>query len=335
MQNQIPLCTLGKKGPLVSKLGLGCMGLTWAYGKTDPNESTRVLHRALELGINFLDTAELYGPYNNEEFIGHAIKSFPREKIIIATKFGFDITEDEQIIGLNSRPAHIKKSVEGSLKRLQTDYIDLYYQHRLDPSVPIEDVMQTLASLVKEGKIKYIGLSEVGPTTIRRAHKIHPLTAIQSEYSIWERSVEESVFPVLTELGIGFVPYSPLGRGFLTGKIQGIKQLDNMDWRRENYPPIFEDNIAHNLELVKKLNEISGKYGVTPAQIALLWIWQQNPNFIPIPGTKHVNYLEENVKAVNLSIPDSEWTLLNQFIQSFKPAGVRYLEPVMRLIDTD
>jgi len=336
-QNALPICKLGKNGPLVSKLGLGCMGLTWAYGKTDPVESTRVLHKAFDLGINFLDTAEIYGPYNNEELIGQVIKTFSREKrekLVLATKFGFDITQDNQIIGLNSNPSHIRKSLEGSLKRLQTDYIDLYYQHRVDPSVPIEDVMHTLAALVKEGKIKYIGLSEAGPTTIRRAHEIHPISAVQSEYSIWERGVEEKVLPVLKELGIGFVPYSPLGRGFLSGKIQGIHQLDDTDWRRENYPRLLKENIAHNLELIKKLNEISTQYHVTPAQIALMWIWKQDTHFIPIPGTKHIQYLEENVKAASLSIPDSEWEVLNQYIKSFNPAGVRYLEPIMKMIDT-
>lgn len=326
--------TLGKKGPTVSPLGLGCMGLTWAYGKTDAAESMRVLHRAFDLGINFLDTAEVYGPFTNEELIGRAIKSISRDKLILATKFGFDITNDKKITGLNSNPAHIKKSIEGSLKRLGTDYIDLYYQHRLDVSTPIEEVMHALANLVTEGKIKYIGLSEVGPTVIRRAHQVHPITAVQSEYSIWERGVEDRILPTLTELGIGFVAYSPLGRGFLTGKINSVNNFDETDWRRTDFPRVQDENIEHNLKLVKKLEEISSTYNVTPAQIVLMWLLRQSENIVPIPGTKHVNYLEENVKAINLILPDFEWESLSKFLFTFKTAGLRYLESNMKFIDT-
>lgn len=326
---------LGSTGPFVSAIGLGCMGLTWAYGKTDENESLKVLQRAFELGVNFFDTAEVYGPHSNEELIGRAIQSMPRDKIILASKFGFDITKEKEIVGLNSNPSHIKKAIEGSLKRLGTDYIDLYYQHRLDPNVEIEEVMHALAALVKEGKIRYIGLSEVGPSTLSRAHKVHPITALQSEYSIWERGPEETVFPILKELGIGFVPYSPLGRGFLTGKINNISNFDESDWRRENFPRIQEGNIEHNKELVKKLKEIAAKVNATPGQVALKWLLRQGEFIVPIPGTKHLHYLEENVQAAELSLPESEWNSLDEFLRNFKPAGPRYLEDNMKFISVE
>lgn len=326
---------LGKNGPEVSAIGLGCMGLTWAYGKTDETESIRVIQRALELGVNFLDTAEVYGPYNNEELLGRVIKAVPREKIIIATKFGFKITDDNQIIGLDSNPLHIKKSIEGSLKRLGTDYIDLYYQHRLDPDTQIEDVMQMLSSLVKAGKIKNIGLSEVGPTIINRAHAVHPITAVQSEYSLWERGLEEKVIPTLEALGIALVAYSPLGRGFLAGKINTLQDFDETDWRRDNFPRLQDENIKHNLTLVKKLKEIASSHDATPAQVALAWVLRQSENIVPIPGTKHVKYLEENVKATQLTLPDATWDELDQFVNSFSPSGARYLESGMQFINND
>ncbi len=315
-------------------IGLGCMGLTWAYGKTNEKESLRVLQRAFELGINFFDTAEVYGPFSNEELIGKAIRSMPRDKLILASKFGFNITNDKEITGLNSNPSHIKQSIEGSLKRLGTDYIDLYYQHRLDPTVQIEDVISTLADLVKEGKIRYIGLSEVGPATIRRAHQVHPITALQTEYSLWERSPEEIVFPILQELGIGFVAYSPLGCGFLTGKINSVNDLDKNDWRRDNFPRIQDKNLAHNRELVKKITEIASKFKATPGQIALNWLIRQNEFVVPIPGTKHVHYLEENINAIDLEVPETVWNSLDEYLNNFEAAGPRYLESNMQFIST-
>lgn len=326
---------LGQQGLEVSALGLGCMGLTWAYGPTNEAESRHVLQRAFDLGVNFWDTAEVYGPYNNEELISRALRTLPRQKIIIATKFGFKISRDNIINGVDSTPEHIRKSIEGSLKRLGTDYIDLYYQHRLDPKTPIEDVMQVLAGFVKAGKIKTIGLSEVGASIIRRAHAIYPLTAVQSEYSLWERDVENDILPTLNELGIGFVPYSPLGRGFLTGKIHNANDLDDSDWRQKNFLRIQGENLEYNFALVKKLQEIANQHGATPAQVALAWLLRQGEDMVPIPGTKHVSYLEENVQAIHLALPEATWNALDTFINSFTTAGPRYSESNMQLIHRD
>lgn len=324
---------LGNQGLEVSKIGLGCMGLTWAYGRTDEKESLRVLERSLELGINFFDTAEIYGPYNNEELIGRFIKGKQRKDLIIATKFGFKISPDKEIeAGVDSRPNHIRKSIEGSLKRLGTDYIDLYYQHRLDPNTPIEDTVGEMAKLVKEGKVRYLGLSEVGPSIIRRAHAIHPITALQTEYSLWEKGVEETILPALRELGIGFVAYSPLGRGFLTGKIQVTQNFEETDFRRNYLPRFSVENAKHNYELVKKVQEIASTYQTTPAQIALAWLFRQGNDIVPIPGTKRVHYLEENVHSVDLELPESAWISLEKTLASFKPAGPRYAEDSMMLI---
>jgi len=324
---------LGQQGLEVSALGFGCMGLTWAYGRADEREATRVLQRALELGVNFWDTAELYGPFNNEELIGRVIKGKVRENIIIATKFGFQIDQKGNLIGLDSSAKNMKNSLEGSLRRLGTDYIDLYYQGRLDPNMPIEETMHALATFVKAGKVKYVGLCEVGPAIIRRAHAVHPLTAVQAEYSLWERNIEEKVLPVVRELGIGFVPFSPLGRGFLTGKIHNVDELDESDWRRTSYPRVQNKNIEHNFKLVEKVKEISAAYKATPAQVALAWLLKQSPDIVPIPGTKHIQYLEENIQAINLALPEDAWNILDKELASFKPAGPRYLESFMKLVD--
>jgi len=324
--------TLGRQGLTVSALGLGCMGMTYAYGETDEKESLRVLDRALELGVNFWDTAELYGPYKNEELLGKSLKGKARDKVIIATKFAWRFSPEGKQTELDSSPAHIKESIEGSLKRLGTDYIDLYYQHRLDPNTPIEDTVGALAELVKAGKVKYIGLSEVGPQTIRRAHAVHPLSAIQSEYSLWERNVEEKILPLLQELGIGFVAYSPIGRGFLSGKITSVNDLSGSDWRRSN-PRFEEKNIAHNLGLVKKVQALATAQGATPAQIALAWLLKQDKSIVPIPGTKHIKYLEENAKAATLNLAEPVWAALDESLASFKTAGLRYPEAGLRSID--
>jgi len=323
---------LGDQGLEVSVLGLGCMGMSYGYGPADESESINVLHRALDLGINFWDTAEMYGPFKNEELIGRAIKGKAREKIVIATKFAFEFGHNNETLGLNSSPAHIKKAIEGSLKRLNTDYIDLYYQHRLDPKTPIEDTVGALAELVKAGKVRYIGLSEVGPAIIRRAHAVHPLTAIQSEYSLWERDIEEKILPTVRELGIGFVAYSPMGRGFLTGKIKSIHELEQSDWRRTN-PRFQEENFKHNFKLVEIVEEIAKKNKATPAQIALAWLLKQGNDIVPIPGTKHLKYLEENTKATSLNLPESAWDTLTDALKNIQIIGGRYSSEGMKSID--
>lgn len=324
---------LGQQGLEVSSLGLGCMGLTWAYGPTNEIESIQVIHRALDLGINFLDTAEVYGPYTNEELIGRALRKTARENIIIATKFGFTWNARGEINGLNSSPENIKKSIEGSLQRLGTDYIDLYYQHRLDPSIPIEETIGTMADLVTIGKIRYIGLSEVGAGTIRRAHAVHPISAIQSEYSLWDRGVEESVLPTLRELGIGFVPFSPMGRGFLTGKLKRLNELDKTDFR-QRLPRFQAENFEHNFKLVEKVQEIAATNHVSAAQIAIAWLLRKGSDIVPIPGTKHVHYLEENVKSLTIDLPEFIWNKLDEVLLSFQFKGPRYPESSMKMIDT-
>jgi aryl-alcohol dehydrogenase-like predicted oxidoreductase len=324
---------LGQQGLVVSGLGLGCMGMSWAYGSADDAESIRVLHRSLDLGINFWDTAEVYGPFKNEELLGRALKGKRRESVIIATKFAFKFGDKGENLGLDSSPAHIKQSIEGSLKRLGTDYLDLYYQHRLDPKTPIEDTVAALADLVREGKIRYIGLSEVGPGTIRRAHAVHPVSAVQMEYSLWERSVEERVLPALRELRIGMVAYSPIGRGFLTGRIKGLEDLDASDFRR-GHPRFQAGNFEHNFRLVETVKDIAAKNGTTPAQVALAWVLKQGSDIVPIPGTKHVEYLKENVKAVEVNLPLAAWSQLNEALSSFATAGPRYPEAAMKHIDT-
>jgi aryl-alcohol dehydrogenase-like predicted oxidoreductase len=324
---------LGNQGLEVSALGLGCMGMSWAYGPAEDSESIKVLHHALEIGVNFWDTAEIYGPFKNEELIGRALKGKDRSKVVIATKFAWTINEKGERVGLNSKPEHIKKTVEGSLRRLGTDYIDLYYQHRLDPNTPIEETVGALADLVKAGKVKTIGLSEVGPATIRRAHKVHPLTAVQSEYSLWERGVEEKVLPTLRELKVGFVPYSPIGRGFLTGKITKPEDLHENDWRRSG-PRFAAENMKHNLNLVDQVKAIAAAHKATPAQVALAWLLKQGPDIVPIPGTKRITYLEENAKAAELQLPLSAWSDLDKSLSSFKTAGLRYTEDMMKYLDT-
>ncbi|MBF0567044.1 MAG: aldo/keto reductase [Nitrospirae bacterium] len=323
---------LGRQGLEVSALGLGCMGMSAFYGHPNDEESTRVLHRTLELGVNFWDTAEIYGPFTNEELIGRALKGKSRQDVIIATKFAWRIGPNGERLALDSSPAHIKDSIEGSLTRLGTDYIDLYYQHRLDPNTPIEETIGALAQLIGEGKVRYIGLSEVGPGTIRRAHAVHPISAVQSEYSIWERGIEDKVLPALRELGIGFVAYSPMGRGFLTGKIDSPDVLDNSDWRRLN-PRFLSENMENNLRLVEIIKKIASANQATPAQLALAWLLKQGKDVVAIPGTKHVSYLEENTRAAYISLSESVWFDLDKALSSFRVAGARYPEDAMATID--
>jgi aryl-alcohol dehydrogenase-like predicted oxidoreductase len=326
---------LGQQGLIVSPLGLGCMGMSHGYGQPDDHESLRVLHRSLELGIDFWDTAEIYGPFTNEELLGRALKSFRRDQVKIATKFAWTFSADGERDSLNSSPAHIKKTVETSLQRLKTDYIDLYYQHRLDPNTPIEETVGAMSDLVKAGKIRYVGLSEVGPDIIRRAHAVHPLTCVQSEYSLWERGVEKDVLPTLHELGIGFVPYSPMGRGLLTGTIQKPDDLQAGD-SRHAHPRFQGENLRKNLELVEDVRRIAEKINATPTQVALAWLLRQGEHhrggIVPIPGTKRIKYLEENAKAASLQIPDELWIELQSKLDQFRAAGTRYPDSGMKLV---
>jgi len=324
---------LGRQGLEVSALGLGCMGMSWAYGGADESECIRVIHHALDIGVNFFDTAETYGPFKNEELIGRALKGKRRDDVIIATKFAWKFGPNNEQIGLDSSPANIKRSIEGSLRRLGTSYIDLYYQHRLDPNTPIEDTVSAMADLVKQGKVRYIGLSEVGPGTIRRAHKVHPLSAVQSEYSLWTQGVEEKVLPTLRELSIGLVAYSPIGRGFLSGKIRSINDLSESDWRRNN-PRFQAENFQHNFRLTETIEKVASSYRTTAAQVALGWILGRGNDIVPIPGTRHIEYLDENVKALDLSLPETVWSDLDRQVRSFRVAGPRYPEAAMKMLDT-
>ena len=324
---------LGRQGLEVSALGLGCMGMSFAYGRADDAESMRVLRRSLELGINFWDTAEMYGPFSNEELLGRLLKEVPRQRVTIATKFAWRFGPHGEQLELDSSPAQLRKSLEGSLKRLGTDHVDLYYQHRLDPKVPIEETVGALAELVGEGKVRYIGLSEVGPGIVRRAHAVHPLSAVQSEYSLWERGVEDKLLPVLRALDIGFVAYSPMGRGFLTGKITSPADLETSDWRRSN-PRFQRENLDHNLRLVSMVQEIATAHQATTAQLALAWLLRQGKEIVPIPGTKHLRYLEENAQSVGLRLPEEIWSALDRALASFKVAGERYQAEALKFIDS-
>ena len=323
---------LGMNGPAVSALGLGCMGMSFAYGPADEGESLRVLHRYLELGGNFLDTAEIYGPFKNEELIGKFLREVPRDRVVVATKFGFCIDPDGTRRGVDSSPANIRRAVEGSLKRLGIDIIDLYYQHRVDPNVPIEDTFGAMAELVKAGKVRTLGLSEAGPDTLRRAAKVHPIAALQSEYSLWTRTPEKEVLPALEELGIGFVPYSPLGRGFLTGAIQKLDDLHASDWRRTNYPRFQEEALQANLKLAAAVKELAAEKGITPAQLALAWILAQGEGMVPIPGTKRVRYLEDNMGTLNVTLTADDLKKISTKLAEFQIVGERYTPEMMALV---
>ena len=324
---------LGKNGPQVSALGLGCMGMSWAYGPTDDNESIRVLHRYLELGGNFLDTAEIYGPWTNEDLVGKFLREVPRDRVILATKFGFRIEPDGTRRGPDSSPANVRSAVEGSLKRLGIDVIDLYYQHRVDPSVPIEETVGAMAELVKAGKVRTLGLSEAGPDTIRRANKVHPIAALQSEYSLWTRDVESNgVLAACRELGITFVPYSPLGRGFLTGAIQKVEDLDASDWRRSNYPRFQEQALQANLKLAAAIKELGAEKGITPAQLALAWVLAQGEDMVPIPGTKRLRYLEDNMGAASVKLTAADLKKISAKLAEVQIVGERYTPEMMALV---
>jgi aryl-alcohol dehydrogenase-like predicted oxidoreductase len=324
---------LGSSGLEVSALGLGCMGMSQAYGapeERNERESIATVHRAIELGVTFFDTAEVYGPFVNEELLARALEG-RREQVVIATKFGFRI-EGGAIAGVDSRPEHIREAVEGSLRRLRTDHIDLLYQHRVDPAVPIEDVVGVMGELVRAGKVRFLGLSEAGEGTIRRAHAVHPIAALQSEYSLWERNLEARIIPALRELGIGLVPFAPLGRGFLTGAIKRAEEYAEGDFRRGD-PRYQGANFDANMRAAAAVRELAASKGLTAGQVALAWLLNKGPDVVPIPGTKRRSYLEENVAAADVALAADEMAALDAALAPDKVSGPRYAQAQQAMVD--
>jgi len=313
---------LGSQGLAVSAIGLGCMGMSEFYGAGDEAESIATIHRALELGVTFLDTADMYGPFTNEKLVGRAIAD-RRDQVVLATKFGNERSEDGQFLGVNGKPEYVRQCCDASLQRLGVDYIDLYYQHRVDTSVPIEETIGAMAELVQQGKVRYLGMSEAAPATIRRAQAVHPISALQTEYSLWSRDPEDEILPTVRELGIGFVAYSPLGRGFLSGQIKSLDDLAPDDYRRRS-PRLQGENFNKNLQLVERVQEIAAEKQVTPSQLALAWLLAQGHDVVPIPGTKRRQYLEENVAAVDVTLTPEELTRINEVAPKGFAAGDRY-----------
>jgi aryl-alcohol dehydrogenase-like predicted oxidoreductase len=321
--------TLGRNGLEVSALGLGCMGMSEFYGTADEDEAIATIHRALELGITFLDTADMYGPFTNERLVGRAIAD-RRDQAVVATKFGNERTEDGGFVGINGKPEYVHKACDASLQRLGVDHIDLYYQHRVDKTVPIEETVGAMKELVEQGKVRHLGLSEASPETIRRAHAVHPITALQTEYSLWTRDPEDAVLPTVRELGIGFVAYSPLGRGFLSGAITKPEDLAEGDFRRHN-PRFQGENFDRNLQLVDRVREIAAEKDAEPSQLALAWLLHRGDDIVPIPGTKRVKYLEENAAAADIELSDDDLARIDEAAPAGATAGERY--PDMSSID--
>ena len=328
---QLPHRTLGQDGLDVSALGLGCMGMSDFYSGRDDAGSVATIHRALDLGIDFLDTADMYGPFTNERFVGQAIKG-RRERVVIATKFGNVRDEQGNNLGIDGSPEYVRRACEASLQRLGVDHIDLYYQHRVDNNVPIEETVGAMAELVKQGKVRFLGLSEAAPATIRRAHAVHPIAALQTEYSLWMRDVEDEILPTCRELGIGFVPYSPLGRGFLTGRFARFEDLPADDFRRRQ-PRFQGDNFQKNLDLVRHVEDVASRKGCTPAQLALAWLLHQGDDIVPIPGTTRVENLEDNVGALGVTLTKRDLERIDAVFPKGVAAGERYMEGGMATVN--
>jgi aryl-alcohol dehydrogenase-like predicted oxidoreductase len=315
---------LGDQGLVVSEQGLGCMGMSEFYGQADEDEAIATIHRALELGIDFLDTADMYGPFTNEKLVGQAIAG-RRDDVVLATKFGNERGEDGSRIGINGKPEYVRKACDASLERLGVDHIDLYYQHRVDKTVPIEETVGAMKELVEQGKVRYLGLSEASPETIRRANDVHPISALQTEYSLWTRDPEDAVLPTVRELGIGFVAYSPLGRGFLSGRFQKPDDIPEGDFRREN-PRFQGENFQRNLELVERVKEIAEEKGAEPGQLALAWVLAQGDDIVPIPGTKRREYIEENAAASEIELTEDDLRRIDEAAPKGAAAGERYAD---------